>query len=292
MLQKHIFRFCIASIGILAMGCNAAKHSGKAPVAMPGTWQATPIAIDGDTKDWPSPYPNYDAKARVAYATSNDGHNLYVTMQTGDEQTQMKILKQGMIMSIDTTGKKEPVLSINYPLPNDNEPLDMMSMPDARRDSKTYANKKMEKNISRLAKEANQYTLEGFRNCNGGYVITQTTTCGVKVMMKIDEYKELVWEAIIPLKAIYNRDSITAADAGKPISVCFTVNKFKQPSTKAENNSGMNNSMNANSMSPGGGRSGIPGTRGGGGRNISGDPLQHLYEMTKTWKHFGLSWKS
>lgn len=286
MVKKYFLG--VAALALLAASCNSSKHSAKTPAVMPGTWQAQPIAIDGDTKDWPSPYPNYDAKAKVAYATSNDKYNLYITMETGDEQTQMKILKQGMSVLIDTQGKKDGQLKINFPLENDNEPLDMLIPAGSHsQGSPSYANKKWEKNISRIAKEANQYTLDGFNGCSGGYVVTQTTGCGIKVIMKIDEYKELVWEAVIPFKAIYNRDTLTAAEAGKPISVCFLVNRFKQPSTKAENNSGMNNSMNANSMSPGamGGRMN---GRGSGGRNVSGDPLQHLYETTKTWKQFGL----
>ena len=290
--MRHKFAgFLLVASGI--MSCNSSRHS-KSAASLPGTWQATPIVIDGDTRDWPAPYPNYDAKAMVAYATSNDKRNLYITMETGDEQTQMKILKQGMIVSVDTSGKKEQGLNINYPLPNDNSTLEM-TRPDGHvKDAHSYANKKWEQNVSRAAKDANQFTLEGFSNCNGGYVVTQTTACGIKVILKIDEYKELVWEAVIPFKALYNKDTLTAADAGKPISVCFAVNRFKQPSTKAENNSGMNNSMNANSMGPGAGGTGMAGRggRGGGGRNVTGDPMQHLYENTKTWKQFGLAYQN
>ena len=91
MLQKRIAILCFVSISLSAWSCKSSK-STKTATTLPGTWQAQPIAIDGDTKDWPSPYPNYDAKAKVAYATSNDKYNLYITMETGDEQTQMKIL--------------------------------------------------------------------------------------------------------------------------------------------------------------------------------------------------------
>jgi hypothetical protein len=273
---------------LAALSCGSTKHSNKS-ATLPGTWQAQPIAIDGDSKDWPSPYPNYDAKAMVAYATSNDAENLYITMETGDELTQMKILKQGMVVSIDTNGKKDAQFNINYPLPNDNESLDMPKQ-GSHLDNNSYAGKKFGQGISRLAKEANQYSLEGFRNCNGGYVVTQTTTCGIKVILKIDEFKELVWEAVIPFKAIYGKDAITAADAGRPISVCFAVNRFKHPETKAENNSGMNNTMNSASMQGAGGR-GAPGASRGGGHNMSNDPMQQLYENTRTWKQFGLAYQ-
>src|ERR1700733_16221077 len=111
MLYKYVpvtsvFLFSFVSI-LSILSCGSSHHSGKGKAVLPGTWQPEPIVIDGDSKDWPSPYPNYDAKAMVAYATSNDKENLYITMETGDELTQIKILKQGMIVSIDTSGNKD-----------------------------------------------------------------------------------------------------------------------------------------------------------------------------------------
>ena len=101
----------------------------------------------------------------------------------------------------------------------------------------------------------------------------------------MDEYKELVWEAVVPFKAIYNKEQITAAEAGKPISVCFSVNCFKRPESKGtveNSNGGMNQSMG------GGGRKGA--MNGGGGKTQE-NPREHLYEATKTWKQFGIAFQ-
>ncbi len=284
MQHKLIGTFALATAVVLSASCSM-MHKNKKSASLPGTWQATPIVIDGDSKDWPSPYPNYDAASLVAYATSNDKYNLYITMETGDELAQMKILKRGLIVSIDTEGKKDPQLHINYPLENDNDPLDMM-----KDDKSAYRSKhidhqfdgKIEKNL----REATQFSTEGFIACNGGYMISQSTPCGIKIRARIDEYKELVWEAVIPFKAIYGVDTISAQYAGKPISVCFAVKAFKNPGSKqpAENNSGMNNNMS--------GRGGMRGGGGGGGsRAQPEDPMQHLYESTKTWKVFGIAYQ-
>lgn len=256
---------------------------------MPGTWQSQPVVIDGDNRDWPSPYPNYDSKARVAYATSNDWKNLYITMQTGDEMTQMKILKQGMVVSIDTAGKKEGQLNISYPLQNDNETVDITKGAFSNDAQSSFRGKQTEKKLDKLTKDANQYTTSGFYNCNGGFLVSQAAPCGIKVTIRMDEYKELVWEAVVPLKAIYNRDSITAADAGKPISVCFSVKGFKYPETKTSDNSntGLNNSMSAGGM--GNGTMPIGGRR--GSSNSTVNPMQQLYDNTKTWKQFGLAYQ-
>ena len=288
MPYKYNVFIVFASVIVFSFSCNCSKHSEKSKT-LPGTWQSQPIVIDGDSKDWPSPYPNYDAKAMVAYATSNDKNNLYVTMETGDEMTQLKILKQGMTVSIDTNGRKESQFNINYPLQNDNDPIEMSKQEPHKKESHYHPEGQWSSNIRKSAKDANQFSLEGFKNCNGGYIITQTTSCGIKVMLRIDEYKELVWEAVIPFRAIYNKDTITAADAGRPISVCFSVNRFKHPGSKSSSDNSANPAGMNNNMSSGGMRGG--GASRGGGRSPNEDPLQHLYENTKTWKQFGIAYQ-
>jgi len=259
---------------------------------MPGAWQSTPIIIDGDSKDWPSPYPNFDAKAEIAYATSNDKENLYITMETGDELTQMKILKQGMIVSIDTSGGKNADFHINFPLPNDNDPIDLPQSTH-KQNPGSVQGKQLDVKLSKSAKDANQFSLEGFINCSGGYMVSQNIPCGIKVIARIDEYKELVWEAVVPLKTIYSESVLTEKYADKPISVCFTIKGFKNPAPKgADNGNGISNTTGGNGANIGGsGRGGGRGGHGGGGARPAENPMQHLFESTKTWKHFAFVYK-
>ena len=292
MLERNIFAAILPVV--LMVSCGSSRHTGKKPTEMAGTWQVQPIVIDGDSKDWPSPYPNYDAKAMVAYATSNDKENLYITMETGDELTQIKILKQGMIVSIDTNGKKDPQFHINFPLLNDNDPLEIpKSVSNPNSQQGMHLGSMIDKQIIRSAQDANQYALDGFGACNGGFMITQTSPCGVKVRVKIDEYQELVWEAVVPFKALYNKETISAADRGKPISVCFAVKGFKKAANKAENsNGGMNQQGAPGGMN--GGKSGMGrggGSTKGGGRSVTENPMDKLYESTKTWKQFGVAYQ-
>ena len=291
MLHKYIIGFVFAILILVSLSCNSSKHSGKSSDTLPGTWQSQPITIDGDSKDWPSPYPNYDAKAMVAYATSNDKQNLYITMETGDEQTQMKILKQGMTIMIDTEGGKDPQYKINYPLQNENDPLEIAKEDNGPSKSNAINSPHhWDKKIKRSAGEATQYSLEGFSMCNGGYLVSQTTACGIKVKLGIDEYKELIIEVMVPFKAIYSKNIITEADAGHPISVCFAVKGFKAPAVK--NNDNNNAGTGTANMGGVGRNSGMAG-RGGGrsGHTTAENPLQHLYESTKTWKQFGIAYQ-
>ena len=119
-------------------------------------------------------------------------------------------------------------------------------------------------------------------------MVSQTAPCGITVIARIDEYKELVWEAIVPFKAIYNKEIINETDADKPISVCFAIKGFKHPEVKGDNG-GQNMSSSSMSGRGGGGRGG--GQKGGGRSGPAENPLQHLYESTKTWKYFGIAYK-
>ncbi len=281
-------------LSTFSLSCGGSRHSRKSKDVMPGTWQSTPITVDGDSKDWPSPYPNFDAKAKIAYATSNDRQFLYITMETGDEMTQTKILKQGMTVSIDTGGGKEADFQINFPLPNDNDEIDIPKGGGGRKqqDGETqFTGRQIDVKLKKMTKNANQYSLDGFIRCNGGFMASQAAPCGIMVSAGIDEYKELVWEAVVPFKAIYNKEIITANDADKPISVCFAIKGFKKPESK-----GSDNSSSSMSGAGGMGSGGMGGGRGGGRSKGSKsgpaeDPLQHLYENTHTWKRFSLVYK-
>ena len=254
-----------------------------------GSWQSQPIEIDGNSNDWPSPYPNYDSKSMVAYATSNDENYLYVSMETGDEMTQMKILKQGMNLLIDTTSGKNPQFTINYPMQNDHDLFDLPKPEKLQHASlgNEFKNKQSLSKIKKAASEATQYGLEGFGACNGGYMVSQVSPCGIKVKLAIDEYNELVWEAAIPLKLLASNGAAASSVIGKPISVCFSIKAFKKPDSKSSSSDDNGSSPMTSNRGIGG-----AGARGGGrGSNPKSapiNPLQQLYENTKTWKFFTL----
>lgn len=275
----------VISAAMLLQACGATKGGGNVNSALAeGMWQEKPVIVDGDCKDWPSPYPNYDSKAKIAYATSNDAQYLYITMQTGDDLTQLKILRAGMTVSIDTSGKKNGGLDINYPQASDIDPLDISQITEAVNTGAGNANRIIAQTVKKNIDVANQYGVEGLKGCNGGYMVGQNMPCGIKVKAKIDEYKELVWELAIPFKAIYGFETLPASYANKPISVGFSIKSMKQPKGSNDNvNNNVGSSMNGTAGMMQGG------SRPGGG--INNGPLAVWYTATKTWKQFKLAYK-
>jgi len=280
--------------GYLAIAVAAAllfscKTSQKATKSVSGTWQAQPVTADGANSDWPAPYPFYDEKAKIGYAVSNDRDNLYITMQTGDQQTVMKILRNGLTVWIDTSGKKDMHTSITYPVENPNGGM-RMSRGNGQEQPDRPAAEEMHR---RILENARSMSLAGFNHCNGGFLIQQNNSCGIVVRIGFDEYNTLIWEAVVPLHAFY-KNNITPADAGKPVSVCFAITGMKQAA-----GGGQGGGMHAGGGGMrGGGGMGGGGMRGGGmrGGGMNGGAMrgdrQHLFESTRTWYHTGLAYKA
>jgi hypothetical protein len=296
----------IVAITAGAMSCSSSKHTVKRMT--PGAWQAQPINIDGSNKDWPSPYPEYDDKAMLGYAVSNDKDNIYITVETGDPATQLKILREGLTVWIDKTGNKDEVMAINYPIPmppvkkdnnsqdaNRAQPAHMQqgqnsSQPDKRRMD-------LEDKVRRLMSEAKEYSLQGFKSCNLQYPIPENDSCGIVVRLGLDADNEMVWEAVIPFKTFYNKAQITRADRGRAISVCFETTGEKKPAGQPAGNRGSSGGgmrpslgiggMGGMGMRMGGGHGG--GNR--GGQTPADNMMESLYKSTKTYKKFGLAFQ-
>jgi hypothetical protein len=299
-IQALVF---IAMLAILVTSCKSSKHNKSK--RLPGVWQAQPITIDGSNKDWPSPYPEYDDKAQLGYAVSNDKENLYITVETGDPATQLKILRQGLTVWIDKTGEKEEQTAINFPIPSQatEEPKPKREKPTSGQfqqgNGSTQDKKRMEleDRVKAAMADANEYSLQGFKSCNLQFPIMENDSCGIKVRMAIDADNELVWEAVVPLKSFYPKHEITRVDKGKPISICFETVAMKRPAN--EDRGGHGGGGNGGGMRPGVGMGGMGmGMRMGGGGSHGGNRggaqqpsiMEPAYKSTITWKKFGLGW--
>jgi hypothetical protein len=308
--QKNVLFIVLMLVGSVAIfSCNSSKHTKTK--RLPGVWQATPITIDGSNKDWPSPYPEYDDKAQLGYAISNDKENLYITVETGDPATQLKILQEGLTVWIDKTGGKEEQTAINFPIPNPNKE-------ENTRRNRNSANKNtdnsnadrptpgqfqqgsggpqdrqrmaIEDRVTAALKDATDYSLQGFKSCNLQYPLIENDSCGIKVRMAIDADNELIWEAVVPFSAFYSKKQIARVDKGKAISICIETVAMKRPPGEG---SGNQTGGGGGGMRPSIGIGGMGIGMGGGHGGNRGGPqqpnmMEPAYKSTITWKRFGI----
>jgi hypothetical protein len=298
-MQKTLVRAALVLVAIQLVACTTSKHSTTKRLS--GVWQAQPVTADGSNKDWPSAYPDYDSKASLGYAVSNDKENLYIRVETGDQATQMKILRNGLTVWIDKTGAKELITAINYPIPrsftqgksNKREGEDV-GPSDGYTQNQSYVQRiNREDRIRTLMEEAKEFSLQGFRHCNSQFSIIQKDSCGIEVRIGLDE-TTLVWEAVIPFKTFYPKAQIDKRDKGKILSICIETTGSERPAGAGSGGRGSGGGMRP-AVSFGLGGMGIGtgsmGSRGGNYAGTRDNSMESLYKSTETWKKFGIAWQ-
>ncbi len=285
-------------IGVGLVSCSTSKNA--TPTRLAGNWQPVPIIVDGKNNDWPTPHPDYDEKAMLGYAVSNDKDNLYIIVETGDLATQLKILQGGLTVWIDRKAEKNEETAINFPIPAEskNGKTTGKRRPNMYGSGPDKVRIMLEDRVAELVKEAKEYSLQGFKACNLQYPIEATDSCGIMVRMAIDADNELVWEAVIPFKSFYYKPELTRADKGRALSICIeTTGQAPIEDDLLITGGGNSNAGAARprpAMSFGIGGMGMGMQMGGGGARPV-DPnagiLEPLYKSTKTWKKFGLGFQ-
>lgn len=278
---------------VLPMACNSSKNTAVKKLS--GVWQSTPIAIDGSNKDWASPYPDYDEKAQLGYAVSNDENNLYITVETGDLATQLKILRNGLTVWIDKTGEKNQLTAINYPIPQNGEERMPETLEWAQGKYEDKQRIELEERVKNARFLATEYSLQGFKSCNLQYPVTEKDSCGIIVSMNIDADNEMVWEAVIPFKSFYFKPEIDKRDKGKPMSICIETVAMKRPVGQSSAPRPSNSGNIRPSVGFGIGGMGVgmnTGNLGRGGRTAPQNTInimEPMYKGSITWKKFGIA---
>ncbi|XZF15577.1 hypothetical protein ACTHGU_05530 [Chitinophagaceae bacterium MMS25-I14] len=198
-------------------------------------WQAAPIKADGDNSDWPQPYPWYNEKSGMAYAISNDKDNLYITFKANDAAAKKSFLSGGVIVCIDTNGNKSQNITISFApagmhhddarFQGQGRPDDMPQSPGGNDvpppdDNVQGILPEDGGNSVKLPPVKMDFMLQGFANGEGRFPMGRPNPSGVVAAAGYDEYKALVWEAVIPFKSFF-KNSLTAADAERRMSVGF-----------------------------------------------------------------------
>ena len=262
-MRKLSHLIVILASSILLSNCSPSNF----PV---GKYQSEQIVADGNANDWGLPLRFGNENGSLEYSITNDKDNIYVSIASNDPSTQMKMLRAGIKVYIDTKGKKGTEMGLIYPF---KEKVDMPNRRMENRNSDPTAMKQ------KMILDADIFSTSGFINMENR-IYDLKDTSHIKIGMNYDTYNNLVFEAIIPLKNVLAAP-ITSSKAPS-ISVGIIVNNMdgtgnRQPASMAGTNraegGGMNNGMGGmRSGGMGGGMGGSMrggGMRGGGGAGMS-----------------------
>jgi hypothetical protein len=184
---------------LLAVGCSSSRQSEESAKSQPkAIWQSRPLTIDGNDQDWVKPLPYVVREEDVSYSISNDNRNLYILLATSSRQEQQKIIQGGMSVWVNTKGDKSngDAVGIGYPLDERND-ADRKLMEEAQ--PQRYQNKTI------TLADKRTYALYGFSKDSTirNYTYGDSNSVGVVMRLDYNNKGDLIYEASIPLQALY-----------------------------------------------------------------------------------------
>jgi len=229
----------------------------------------------------------YDPKSKLQYAVTNDNQNLYIVIKATEEQTQYKIIRAGMQLTIGNVSKANPTANIQYPLALG------FQKPNSKGAERKSSSVPQRPDINSLKlqfkSKYQELHLTGFKPGVGAVLATHNAF-GVTFNLDWDTLNTLYYKAIIPFKTFY-KDKLDLSDSTKCFDLTFTVNGIAMPSGDGNREMGQGAPETGmggrgGGMSGGGrmGGGGMGGGMGGGGRHGGSYGGQSHNEMTEASK--------
>jgi len=185
----------------------------------PNKWAPASIKIDGQPTEWPKPLQFYNNVTKLFYTIANDKENIYVVVSVPDPQSQMKIMRSGLTVSLNASGKKKGGASVTFPLTANVS----AGAPDVPEASRALIAGELKKQILANLKEIK---VDGFDSIPNGNIPVQNTF-GILSAAGYEASGNLVCELAVPLKMLG-----IPAGSQQPIAYHFKVNAMKKEDKK------------------------------------------------------------
>lgn len=248
-------------VSILLRSClMLGACSSSREVASHARWQPAPVEVDGLANEWEIPLQYYSKGGKLGCAVSNDQENLYICIRSSDQDTRMKMIRSGMTVSIDTSGKKINMCSVTYPLAKErmqHNREEMKAMMSNGTKVTDFPSRKQ-----RILQDQKTMNISGFVSAQNGENPLKTPS-GISVCMNLDSFDVFTYEAMIPFKTFY-KEKLSATDTSNVLTIYITVNGMGMPGGGGQTAGGGHGSGGGR-MSAGGGNSLGGGRYGGGG---------------------------
>ncbi|UOQ99548.1 hypothetical protein MUN81_08660 [Hymenobacter sp. 5317J-9] len=245
-----VWRAAVVPAVLLAgiMGCS--RH----PVASnAGRFAAVPPVIDGLATDWTDSL-RYDPGSKLQYQVLNDGRHVYLRLKAADLATQARILRLGLTVWLDTTGRNQHQFGVHYPLGN--QPgTGAPTRPDGPAAGSAAGPNDRRESMAQAIGQMREMELLHYKGSAEPTLTDTQSQLGVKAAMSLDAQESLVYELAVPLRLLYRT---LRTLTGRPAVVGFTLagGKLVMPA--------QGGSMQGPGMR-GGGMGGMRGGHGGGG---------------------------
>jgi hypothetical protein len=252
--------FLLISLSGMAMLACSPK------ISITSAWQNQPLSI-ASSENWPAPM-GTDKSSRLDYALSNDQNKLFITLQTADPATRLRILRAGMELEIQTPWNAKNPGIIKYPLPEERITMfDGIGRQEGPRDRTRQDHTEM---FNRLMANQTELDLSGFLNHNNGRV-TLKNEDGINISVTMDSLGVITYKAMVPLNTLFS-ENFTGNITQNNLLLTIRINALEMPAGPPGNfrGPGMPGGERTNPNDPGY-RGGGSGPRPGGGYMIGAD---------------------
>jgi len=219
-------------------------------------WRKAEITVDGAESEWSGLF-YYLEEQKVGLGLQNDTDNLYVIIKATDRNTQLQIMRTGLTIWLDATGKKKKTLGIHYPIG-----MQDYGMPLAMDRQPSQDSSKLQKQFTEMLDKI-EILGPGKNDKNR---INRVNNSGIEASVN-DTLGVMVCEFKIPLKQSNELPYAIAANIGSVISLGLETGELKQEMMKEKPPMGEGMPGGGGGMPPGGmppgGRGGMPGGREG-----------------------------
>jgi len=246
------------------------------------------IAIDGDIKEWGDSLRYYNTEKHINYAIANTKDTLYIAIRVNDRLSQMRILRAGLTISIDTKGKKKETFSVTFPVSvtGSATPMEKLHTDDAPADiTRQDRDELMRERLTSLR----GIKATGFKDLEDE-MMTTSNTYGFQTAVNYDQSGYLVCEAAIPL-SFFHADNLAANEW----AFNFKINGIqRKPQADGEEGgeSGGHGGMGGGGMGGGGmgaGGGGRHGGHGGGHSQAGGSDSGEMSKSEDFWVKYYLA---
>lgn len=255
---------------IVLAACGSSKKAGESTPL--GNWQSGTVTVDGNDEEWKKPMIYNDKREMLYYSITNDSTNVYICLKASNEQLQVKILQSGLKVWLDANGQKKETLGIHFPMGGNTN----NAMPSSMNAGQGTDMTKIKAAALGRQKE---YELIGFGAVNNKYAYKSANPVGIDVRIGFNNFQELVYEASIPLAAIYDTRALSDKPGPATIAVGFFSKGLPEPAMPSGGQGGMSGPPPGGMGAPPGG-----GPGGGMGGNNQMSDMQKMFKDTKVWK--------
>ena len=212
----------ICIIVLICMGLSLSAQRRKEKLTLLPSFE---VKVDGDLTEWADRLMPVDQDSSWSVAVSNDATFIYAAVRIKDIALQQEAARNGVIININTDGKKRDGAQLIFTIPDSESIRAMINDENLP-----------EMNVrEELIRRSRGYGVHGFARIVDGR-LSFDNRYGVRAAARLDDQDVLVYESQIPIQAL------GLSDAQQKVAIqCLLNNRFTmlkqalkdRPSTRA-----------------------------------------------------------